>query len=1130
MGNAAPSAASDAATRFDQLREDQYRRWQAGDRVPAEHYVAELPATATEDALVLIWAEVRLRTARGEAPLLVEFQDRFPEHADALARQFELELLMGSLAGATLTQAPPPPGPAGHWPAPPGYELLGELGRGAMGVVYKARQVALNRTVALKVLRGGDIGDADRGARFRQEAELAGRLHHPAIAQVFEYGIHAGRAFIVMEFVDGRTLAAADRPQPALAAAGQVEALATAVQFAHSNGVVHRDLKPANVLIGRDGQPKIVDFGLAKELESSSAWTATGVILGTPAYMAPEQAAGRVADLGPATDIWALGAILYDLLTGRPPFHGPSPAATLQQVLTAEPAAPTRVRPETPRDLETICLKCLHKDPGRRYESAAALADDLRRFRAGESIRARPVRAPERAWRWCRRNPGWAAMASSAVLLLAVIAGGGVWYSVRLADALEKSDRARAESDARFWENQIAGARLIRQGNGLDARRNALALLQAAAATRVSPDLRNEFVAALALPDVSVARQFNGWPADAVAISFSADFTRYVRADATSVLTIRRTEDDVEVGRIEVAVAVRPKVVGGKPAKVWMGPDGRTVVALVGVPGERSFRVGVWTEGPAGFVAVGERRGFDPGTAVAFRPAGERAAVLNPGDGKLHVLDLARGFVGEPVELGGGFNLSGIAYHPTRDRVAVAGHNRVRVIDPGAGQETAAIDIPESQWVNSVAWHPTAETVLVGWADPRGTRLGAWDLAGPTGPTALATYDGHADKGAFGAFDPAGRLVASNDWSDVVRLFDAGSGLPLFHAATSTSQGIRFSPDGDRLGPGIANREVRLFRVAPSPVFRTLGRADSVDTRVLARVSPDGRLLAVGNEKELRFWDLDTTKLVGARPGPELPFDFGADGVLLVSRGPEFGRLEVAQDPVAGAVTVGRFRALLSKFWTTTCYAATRRVVVSSDQHGTWVAFPNAFVPYGLRVELPHADARHNVVSSDGRWVVTCSHFPTPGDPASVKVWDEKQLRRPGRARPAAQLAVGHAAHAAFSPDGRWLATATLLGGCRLWAVGTWEPGPEVGGNFPLFTPDGRFVVTHTGSGELTMSEADTGREIVRLAAPVRTRVYPLCFSPDGGRLVVWGRETNTLHVWDLAELRALLWGGGLDW
>jgi serine/threonine-protein kinase len=386
---------------------------------------------------------------------------------DRLADQplSELEANSESAHGSARSTPTPPdesPGPRSVLPpALPGYEVLGELGRGGMGVVYKARQVALKRLVALKRILPRHGGDPEQVARFRREAEAAARLQHPQIVQIHEIGEHEGTLYLALEFVDGGSLDRhlAGTPQPVNEAAALVETLARAMHYAHQHGVVHRDLKPANILLAfsceprvpsvgawspdqaptegtrgsqlNDVTPKIADFGLAKlQVPGGAGQTQSGAILGTPSYMAPEQAEGRKA-VGPAVDVYALGGILYELLTGRPPFKAESALETLQQVCTLDPVPVRRLRPSVPRDLETICLKCLHKEPGRRYANALDLAEDLRRFRAGEPIRARPSGTAERCWRWCRRKPLAASLMAAAGLLLILAVGGAWWYQAQ---------------------------------------------------------------------------------------------------------------------------------------------------------------------------------------------------------------------------------------------------------------------------------------------------------------------------------------------------------------------------------------------------------------------------------------------------------------------------------------------------------------------------------------------------------------------------------------------------------------------------------------------------------------------------------------------------------------------------
>jgi serine/threonine protein kinase/tetratricopeptide (TPR) repeat protein len=439
---------------LEELCADQRRRWQSGDRVTAASYLEQHPtlASAAEYAVELVYNEILLRQELGEQPRPEDYLAAFPHLDPELRRVFEVHgalesgnvfrrsQLETSLQDRTPTALLPPR----EMPVVPGYDILRELGQGGMGVVYQARHLTLNRLVALKMIRAGEQARPADLARFRAEAQAVARLQHPNIVQIHEIGEVQGRPFLALEFVAGGSLAQrlAGTPQPAASAAELVETLARAMDHAHRHGVVHRDLKPANVLLVSGGvvssewskdssptthhspltthQPKIADFGLAKKLDEEGQ-TQSGAILGTPPYMAPEQASGGMDAVGPLVDVYALGAILYELLTGRPPFRGTTALETLLQVRSQEPVPPTRLQPSCPRDLETICLKCLQKPPHRRYTSAEELAADLRRFRAGEPIIARPVGRGERAWRWCRRKPAVAALL--AVVALLVVTG-----------------------------------------------------------------------------------------------------------------------------------------------------------------------------------------------------------------------------------------------------------------------------------------------------------------------------------------------------------------------------------------------------------------------------------------------------------------------------------------------------------------------------------------------------------------------------------------------------------------------------------------------------------------------------------------------------------------------------------
>src|SRR5262245_17055769 len=339
-----------------------------------------------------------------------------------------------------------------------GYEIFAELGRGGMGVVYKAKQVSLNRLVALKMILAAEHAGEEGVSRFRTEAEAVARLQHPYIVQIYEVGEQQGRPYFSLEFVDGGSLAdkLEQGPVPARAAAELTAKLAEAAHAAHERGIMHRDLKPANILLMKDGTPKITDFGLAKKLDSATGHTQTGDIMGTPDYMSPEQASGRSKDIGPASDVYALGAILYDMLTGRPPFQAASILETLEQVRSHDPVPPTRLRTKLPRDLETICLKCLHKQPHRRYATAKALADDLHRFLNGEPIEARPTASWERLFKWAKRRPALATLAAAALLAAVGTMVGGVWYHRQIAAERDRTQQALAASQEQMLRLYVA--------------------------------------------------------------------------------------------------------------------------------------------------------------------------------------------------------------------------------------------------------------------------------------------------------------------------------------------------------------------------------------------------------------------------------------------------------------------------------------------------------------------------------------------------------------------------------------------------------------------------------------------------------------------------------------------------
>ncbi len=350
----------------------------------------------------------------GRAPDREDLLRRHPNLADELRSFFADQDGFGRVAGHIEPQVLPQPAPEQAPTLAPGevaagpalgtvryfgdYELLEEIARGGMGVVYKARQVSLNRTVALKMILAGQFASPEDVQRFQREAEAAANLDHPNVVPIYEVGEHQGQHYFSMKLIEGGSLASRSMPLPGRQAAELVATVARAVHHAHQRGVLHRDLKPGNILLDAQGQPHVTDFGLARRVDGGQH-TRTGSIVGTPSYMPPEQARGEKV-LTTGVDVYSLGAILYEMLTGRPPFRAATPLDTLLQVLDRDTEPPRKVDPRIDRDLETICLKCLEKDAARRYDSAAALAEDLQRWLNGEPIRARPTMAVERLVKW----------------------------------------------------------------------------------------------------------------------------------------------------------------------------------------------------------------------------------------------------------------------------------------------------------------------------------------------------------------------------------------------------------------------------------------------------------------------------------------------------------------------------------------------------------------------------------------------------------------------------------------------------------------------------------------------------------------------------------------------------------
>jgi tRNA A-37 threonylcarbamoyl transferase component Bud32 len=704
-------------------------------------------------------------------------------------------------------------------PTIPGYEILAELGRGGMGVVYKARQVRLDRPCALKMILGGAHSRPEAAARFLAEAQAIARLQHPHIVQIRHIGEADGLPFFELEYIEGGSL---DRrldgtPWAARRAAGLVELLAGAVAEAHRLGIVHRDLKPGNILLMDDGTPKITDFGLAKSLGTDSGLTATDSIMGSPSYMAPEQAGGHTKELGPPADIYALGATLYELLTGRPPFRGATILETLEQVRVVEPVPPSRLVPGVPRDVETIALKCLQKEPAKRYDSAAALAEDLRRFLGGEPIVARPVPFWERGWRWCRRHPAPAAL-TAAVVLVGLLGLAGIFWqwqeAVKARDLASK--RAAAEAEARReTETTLVDMYTtsgISAGEEGDHARAALWFANAARRANADPDRR---------------------------------FANAVRA---------RTWGRKAFTPLRAVVAD-----GSTPGGLVLHPGGRHLITKTIIDAaSRDVRNSLWDLGseqplsfPGGSMAV---------PAAAWSPDGSSLAIGFE-DGDVLISRFPGGEETTRIRFPGRIRL--LTFSADGRYLAIAGGNSARVWDLRS-RAFATTELAHPGAVTTLAFHPEGRSLATGCRDHQ-ARLFAvpGDAGGPLWPPVPHRQEGgivwYPTFSSPPLFVDGGRGLITYggkgglSWRSVetgaeVRTLDSPELSGKIAATTLSPDGRYLAATGFQIA-----RVVRLFEVSTG---RTVGPAlEHKNTIFGAAFSPDGRMLVTGSsDNSARLW------------------------------------------------------------------------------------------------------------------------------------------------------------------------------------------------------------------------------------------------------------------------------------
>ncbi|MBI5384851.1 MAG: protein kinase [Verrucomicrobia bacterium] len=907
------------------------------------------------------------------------------------------------------------------------YELLEPIGRGGMGVVYRARQLGLDRLVAVKMILAEQLASPAALQRFRTEAQAAARLQHPNIVAIHEVGEHRGQPYFSMDYVEGATLAelARDRPLPTRRATRYAQLVAEAVHYAHERGVLHRDLKPSNILIDPLDQPRITDFGLAKRLaenqrdpdrvppESAPAAkpeclfpaderpTESGQVLGSPGYLPPEQAGAPDPVLGPACDVYSLGAVLYHLLTGRPPFLSERLEDTLEQVRRKDPVAPRLLNRSVPRDVETICLKCLEKNPRGRYDSAQALADDLKRFLEGKPIRARRVTPLGRLWRWCRRQPALAVTISTVLLLLGVLAGGAVVAAWQIAVARQEEQLQHHRAEAALAQMRLQKAEEL-FGDGRT--RSALAYL--ARVLRQDPSNR---LAAERLWSALSQRSFpilEGVPVPRQNIAGTAQFS----PESAGVVAASVSDAPISVAclRQEAAGTLRHEP-GVRSAR--FSPDGQRVLT---VGRDKAARLWDWSEGRLLSAAF---RHDDRLSEASFSPDGLRVLTAS-WDNTARLWDVASGVpLTEPLRHRSGVRSA--RFSADGQRVVTDSEDGTTLswdTRPGAA---LAVAIPHDGAVLGARFSPDGRHVLTG--DRHGqARVWRARSGQPRSPPLS-----HTGAVLDAVWSPDGTRVATASTDQTARVWEAATGQPVSPPLRHRSEvvAVRFSPDGLRLATASADGMAAIWRVKTGERTTVLtGHTQAVNG---VEFSPDGGWLAtVGEDRTARWWDLRTGQssfVLGPPTCAMACAHLSPDGTRWATGGRD--KLLCVWDTRTGKRLVnalehnGRLNSVQFD-------PAGRRLLTASEDRTArlWDAASGRPLTEPLRHLRAVKSARF---SPDGGRVVT---VVTDG---TVQVWDAQRGEPLSEPLPHG----GTVFSVEFSPDGHWLVTACEDGQARLWEV-----------------------------------------------------------------------------------------------
>jgi WD40 repeat protein len=1006
------------------------------------------------------------------------------------------------------------------------YELLEEVARGGMGVVYRARQLSLGREVAVKMILAGELATAESVQRFRNEAAAAARLDHPHIVSVYEIGEHETQHFFSMRLVPGgRNIAtwAKALARRAEEIAAMMAKVSRAVAFAHERGVLHRDLKPSNILVDENGEPQVTDFGLAKLVnENDSALTLSAAMLGSPSYMAPEQADGRHRDVTTVTDVYGLGAVLYELLAGRPPFIGASPLATARLVVEQMPAP----LPNVARDLATICLKCLAKEPAQRYSSARALAEDLERFASGQSIRARPVSAPEALWRWARRRPKIAALLG-ALALAFVLGFGGVMWQWRRAEAA-RVDQQRA-LDHLHW-NEI-----VRQVGAGEA---PVALAQLAALLRKIPAHWQAAMLAMSIVDQQPFPRLAGPPVQpegklATPPCLAPDGSWFAAAGQDQTVRAWDTATGRERARFKLAAAASALAVSDGPFALAIATrDGRievraaadtSPIALVRTGRQVVERLRFSADGShllarsSDLAEVWKCSAADPSPVAFPLEGGVRDAAISADGSKVFVWNGKRAAVFATASNQALFQVTaeesfrhGALAAEGKQIALIDGRFTVRTWEYDSGAKGCVIDSSPSAAM-LVALNATGSRLTLETHD---NSLGVYETGSgfKISPPMLHLYQPTTLVGS-----PDGKRTASSGRDGRVLVWDAATGGPLLNAIrfnTDSPASVDTSRDGRTvllLPQSLRDRPATLsvWRESRTRAAQ-LQRFENQEDIAASRISPDGRLGCLSLSPIYRAFVYD----------------------------PATGRA-VLEAPTKGDVYVHLFSPDMRRYYALTVNGWLHGWSLETGQplwpatHQPGLVRPAEISPDGTRIIAGHNDGHIRISdTATGTLVRTLDHpgevkvlrfapdrsgrFLSASTDRRAHVWDlqtGQQLSTfPGHTD---TIIAG-----AWSPDGRFVATASYDGTARVWEAATGRPmSPPMPHSTWLahleFSPDGALLATSCRDGTVRfwhpLTGAPASRPLVQASTPDTVR-----FTADGKCLLV--RDHLGFSFWDTAR------------